>query len=227
LTSGELLLTGAPVQARGVCIHKGAALILRDVSLSLEKGSFGALVGPSGSGKTSLLRTLALLDKPSAGTLLHWGQDLGWYAASKRFEGHEVHPRITYVPQTLGLWPHMTLQENLDFVLDGRESAKADICDQLGVASVLDRLPGEVSQGQRQRVALARALILQPEVLLLDEITSALDEVLALKVWHILQRVTARGPCILASTHDQRLAALCAPILSIKESTLVRIQISG
>lgn len=212
------------IDASGITIKKGDHLVLRDVALTIENGTFAALIGPSGSGKTSLLRVLALLDTPTTGIVRIWDQEVDGGSDPPTIGNMYLYPSLTYVPQTLALWPHLSIRENLRFALDNDSDVKPglmDLCEELEIAEILDRKPPLVSQGQRQRAALARALVLQPRILLLDEITSALDERLASSVWAILRKYALSGVAILASTHDPRLALECAYAYRIRDNTLV------
>lgn len=149
--------------------------ILNGASLSVEPGRVTVLIGPSGSGKTSVLRILAGLDSPASGQVLVDGQDLA------ALEPRKLWPKVTMVFQQLFLWPHLTLRQNLTLALREdddrglRETGVASLCYRLGLASLVDRYPNELSLGEKQRGALARALLLEPRYLLLDEVTSALD----------------------------------------------------
>jgi ABC-type lipoprotein export system ATPase subunit len=218
-------VNGLLIDARMVTIQKGDNVLLQSAALSLGKATFAALVGPSGCGKTSLLRVLALLDKPSMGTVSLWGKET-IDAQENGFGG--FYPRVTYVPQTLALWPHLTIRENVLFAAQPSPKTQSNLdalCLQLEVAHLLERKPFQLSQGQQQRSALVRAMLLDPEILLLDEITAALDEDLADRVWTLLRAFVTNGGGILASTHDQRLSSLCDCSFRIRERTLQKEEI--
>jgi len=217
-SAGEPLL-----QAEDLRIEKGGNTILSDVTFRIESGTFAALAGPSGSGKTSLLRVLALLDDPAAGAVKLWQREFSPATVAQPAAAARVYPRLNYVPQMLGLWPHLTIRENLTFSLSNHSQPRIsleELCAQLDITRILDRRPGSASQGQRQRAALARALLLDPQVLLLDEVTAALDRALAAIVWTLLQSFVERGGVILASTHDAYLAERCNRLYRISEGCL-------
>jgi ABC-type multidrug transport system ATPase subunit len=195
-----------------VSIKKGEHLVLKECSFSLERGRFAALVGPSGSGKTSLLRVLALLDRPAHGTISFFGSPAYERGDTWFIKGRALYPSVTYVPQTLAMWPHMTLRENMMFSIKKASDVAKKLdyfSSRLGLTGLLDRKPQYVSQGQKQRCALVRALLLNPMVLLLDEITAALDEDLASDVWRLLLSLARQGCAIIASTHSGTLALQC------------------
>lgn len=199
-------------------IVKGTATILHSINLTLAAGAFAAVIGPSGSGKTSLLRALASLDPPASGAITYC-----WLKETDTGTG--LYPKLSYVPQTIALWPHMTFRQNLLFATD--QSAEVNdrlrqFCDHLQLTDLLDRKPQKASQGQRQRFALVRAMLLEPIVLLCDEVTSALDEDLAATVWSMLRAFVERGGAILASTHDARLMSLCDAVYQIKHNSLIQ-----
>lgn len=180
------------------------ALGLEDVTVTIQPGELTVALGPSGGGKTTLLKALALLAPPDSGT---WELD----GQCRRFPSHDasgdIHPTIGVVFQNLALWPHLTLRQNILLPLQLRalESDTAAYVDELialfDMQTFLDRLPHQVSGGQRQRAALVRALALRPKYLLLDEITSALDVEQVAMVLQELERLKAAGTGIFLITH--------------------------
>jgi ABC-type multidrug transport system ATPase subunit len=213
------------LEANAVEVRKGSQLVLADADFTIYEGSFAALIGPSGSGKTTLLRILAFLEIPATGMIRICGREL-----NDQWRPHsclpKLYPFLTYVPQTTALWPHMTLRENICFAIDRDQlrGAVDETCSILEIIEILDRKPAFVSHGQRQRAALARALVLQPAILLLDEITAALDDRLAKKVWQLLVDKTRAGITVFASTHDASLLAACDQIYRINNSTTILVK---
>ena len=179
-------------------------LALHDLNLTVEDGEYLALVGPSGSGKTTTLRLLAGLEIPDHGRILVDGRDLARTPPDQRgvalvFQGH-------------ALFPHLTVRENLGLNLKLRRIPTSEaaarvktVAESLGLASFLNRLPEQLSGGEKQRVALGRALVGRPQVLLLDEPLSDLDAPLRTTLRAEL-RHTARTQhlTVLHVTHDQR-----------------------
>lgn len=156
--------------------------VLSDIDLVLPAGGTLALLGRSGSGKSTLLKCLNLLEQPDAGDLQLNGQS---YSTDGKalFEPWELRREIGLVMQDYALFPHMTINDNLRFALRANAPANSDpasnrvaeLARALEIDTLLTRYPASLSGGQAQRCALARALVLRPKVLLLDEISSALD----------------------------------------------------
>jgi len=182
----------------------GSGVALQDVSVTLEPGELTVVLGPSGSGKTTLLRCISLLEMPDTGSL---EMDGVCFAGCKApADRGLLYPRLGVVFQGLSLWPHLTLRDNILLPLKLRES-RVDysyvdqLIDTFGMGGFVERLPREVSGGERQRAAIVRALALRPAYLLLDEITSALDIEQVVVVLNELERLKRDGAGILLITH--------------------------
>ncbi len=181
----------------------GAAMALRDFSLSIEPGEFLVLLGPSGCGKTTCLRAVAGLEKVDSGQILLDDIDVT-----------ETEPRdrdMAMVFQSYALYPHLSVFENIAFPLRVRKLAPSYVqkhvrqaAERLGLAALLERRPRELSGGQRQRVALARAIVRQPNAFLFDEPLSNLDAKLRVGMRAELKRLQHDlGITSLYVTHDQ------------------------
>jgi spermidine/putrescine transport system ATP-binding protein len=180
----------APVMLELDCLQKrfGDSFAVADVSFSISKGEFIALMGPSGCGKTTTLRMIAGLDKPTAGEIRLWGRRLN--------EDEPWEREAPLVWQNYALFPFLSVRKNVEFGLKQRgvpavpRRAKADEwLARLGITELADRAVDQLSGGQRQRVALARALVIEPEMLLLDEPLSALDPHLRVRMQAELVRL--------------------------------------
>lgn len=175
--------------------------ILKGVDITVEPGKITSLIGPSGSGKTTLLRVLSMLDLPESGSITLDSEKYEFPLKASNII--PPWPRVSVVFQQLFLWPHLTLKENILLPLKGVVDKKhfTELVQILQMEEFIDRYPNQVSLGQRQRAALARALILNPEYLLLDEITSALDIEQVNVVLSHLQTLRDKGVGILIVTH--------------------------
>lgn len=188
----------------------GKVAVLRDVSLTVAKGSYTVLLGPSGSGKTTLLSILGGFLNPDKGRVLINGVDCTHVVPAKR-------PTAT-VFQDYALFPHMSIGENVGFGLRMKGVAKAarlgqarDMLSLVGLDGAFDKKPHQLSGGQRQRVALARALVVEPSVLLLDEPLGALDLKLRRQMQDELKAIQSRvGTAFVHVTHDQEEAMALA-----------------
>ncbi len=203
----------------------GVTGALSGVSLAIDHGEFTAIMGPSGSGKSTLLNLIAGLDRPSSGSVVVGGTDLGRLgeAGLARFR----RDRVGFVFQFFHLLPNLTVLENvlIPAQLKSRISAEAvgrRLLSQLGIDDVADRYPAKLSGGQQQRVAIARALINQPDLLLADEPTGALDTKSGDQVMTLLAQLHEQGQTIVLVTHDAKLATrYAARVISIMDGSVV------
>jgi len=179
--------------------------ILHGVSLSVEKGKICALIGPSGSGKTTLLKILAFLEQPDSGSVSI--DDLTYqFPLPNSQKIQPPWPKVTVVFQQLFLWPHLTLLQNMTLPLttrglDNSPPRLKELMDLFAMNDFVYRYPNQASLGQRQRAALVRALLLEPEYLLLDEITSSLDIEQTAIILSQLKKLSGQGIGILTITH--------------------------
>lgn len=191
------------LQLQSVSKSFGSTIVVSDVSFSLTKGEFLALLGPSGCGKTTTLSMIAGFEQPAAGAITIRGKPVEKLPPERR--------DIGMVFQNYALFPHMTVAENIGFGLKMRGVSAANIAPRVRDAAalvkvdhLLERQPRELSGGQQQRVALARALIVEPAILLLDEPFGALDrqlrEDLQIEVRSLLRRLDITTVFV---THDQ------------------------
>jgi len=193
----------AQIELSNIDKHYGGFHALRNVSLSIEKGSFVALVGPSGCGKSTLLRSIAGLETITSGTLKIAGETMTGVPPRKR--------DVAMVFQSYALYPHMTVEENLTYSLRlhgvGKTEAKAkaaEVAATTGLSALLKRYPRELSGGQRQRVAMGRAIIRNPKAFLFDEPLSNLDAALRVHMRKEIRALHDRlGATSVYVTHDQ------------------------
>jgi lipoprotein-releasing system ATP-binding protein len=189
-------------------------VVLRDVSLSLDRGRSAAIVGPSGSGKSTLLNVIGTLDAPTSGSVSIAGENP--YALRESKLAHFRNRHIGFVFQEHFLLPQLSLLENvlLPTLADGSPQAAQverarDLIERVGLSGRVEHRPAELSGGERQRAAVARALILGPELLLADEPTGSLDRDNALSVGRMLLDLRKQeNVMLLVVTHSMELADL-------------------
>ena len=198
---------------------------LRNVTFTVDEGEYVAIMGESGSGKTTLLNILAALDRPTEGTIILDGMDLG------RVKDNDVarfrRDNLGYVFQDFNLLDTFSLEDNiyLPLVLAGRKPDEMKqrlerIAAPLGIEALLKKYPYEVSGGQKQRAAVARALITDPRIILADEPTGALDSKSSDELLALFKKVNAMGQTILMVTHSVKAASNASRILFIKDGTV-------
>jgi polar amino acid transport system ATP-binding protein len=185
----------------------GTTPVLQEVSLAVERGEIVAVIGPSGSGKSTLLRVLTGLLKPRSGAVEVAGEAVNYGSAAAL---RKVRNRFAIVFQQYNLFQNMTALRNVTIapiIVKKREAAEVEkearnLLTMVGLAHRMDAYPDEMSGGQQQRVAIARALALKPDILLLDEVTSALDPELVAEVLDTIRLLAADGMTMLIVSHE-------------------------
>lgn len=195
---------------------------LSDVSFSVEKGEFVAIMGESGSGKTTLLNIIAALDKPTSGEVILNGKSI--VNISEKEISMFRRNNLGFVFQDFNLLDTFTLQDNifLPLVLSGKSFEEMDnrlypIARKLGISDILQKYPYEVSGGQKQRAAIARALITNPQIILADEPTGALDSHTSDSLLKLFSQINKEGQTILMVTHSTKAASHATRVLFIKD----------
>jgi len=180
--------------------------VLKGIDLELYRGQIVALIGSSGSGKSTLLRCVNLLEEISDGQIFLNDEDI----SEPTINQDEVRRQIGLVFQAFNLFAHLSIEENITLALrhvKGLSTAKAKakalaLLDRIGLADKADEYPDKLSGGQQQRTAIMRAVALEPTLLLLDEVTSALDPELVGEVLELIRDLKAGGTSILMATHE-------------------------
>jgi polar amino acid transport system ATP-binding protein len=196
-------------------VHKrfGDLEVLRGINLAVGKGQVFCVLGPSGSGKSTLLRCINLLEPPEQGDILLEGKSI---CRAEEGSGDDdwdvdfVRQRVGMVFQQFNLFPHKTAIENVAMAQQtvlGRGEAEARtksaaLLKRVGLADKLEEYPDRLSGGQQQRVAIARALAMDPEVMLFDEVTSALDPELVKEVLDVMRELANEGMTMVVVTHE-------------------------
>jgi len=193
-------------------VHKsfGGLEVLKGIDLALERHEVVALIGASGSGKSTLLRCVNLLEHIDDGRILLGGEEI----APRQVDVNDVRQRIGIVFQAFNLFPHMTVLRNvmlgpveaLGVPRQEAEPAAMALLERFGLADKRDEYPDRLSGGQQQRVAIIRALAMGPELMLLDEVTSALDPELIAEVLEVIRELAAGGMTMVLATHEMGFA---------------------
>ncbi|QIK64788.1 amino acid ABC transporter ATP-binding protein [Leucobacter viscericola] len=223
------------VSAEGVSKSFGSNLVLKSISLEVQRGEVLCLVGPSGSGKSTFLRCINHLETVNAGRLAVDGEIVGYRQKDDKL--YEMHPReaakqrrdIGMVFQRFNLFPHMTALENVMLaprLLKKGEKAilksrAMDLLARVGLAERWDYYPAHLSGGQQQRVAIARALAMEPKLMLFDEPTSALDPELVGEVLDVMKGLAESGMTMIVVTHEMGFAREVADKLVFMDGGVV------
>lgn len=184
--------------------------VLKGINLEIPPGQVVCVIGPSGSGKSTMLRCVNLLERPTSGRVEIDGVDI----TDKKVNIDEVRTRVGMVFQSFNLFPHMTVLRNITVALrkvkklpaaEAEEIARRRLAE-VGLAHKADARPIQLSGGQQQRVAIARSLAMDPEVMLFDEVTSALDPELVKGVLDVMTNLARGGMTMLVVTHEMGFA---------------------
>ena len=200
-----------------------------DVTVTLRRGSFWAIMGPSGSGKSTMLNILGCLDRPTHGRYVLAGQDVSDLNDDQRSELRLK--RLGFIFQSFNLIPQLTVQENIELPLyylgwdaHSSEARAAELADMVGLTDRLDHRPMELSGGQQQRVAVARALVNDPAVLLADEPTGNLDSATGEQIMELLSELNDQGKTIVMVTHEANIATHAHRQLHMLDGRIDRIE---
>ena len=193
-------------------LHKsfGRLEVLRGIDLTVAEHEVVCLIGASGSGKSTLLRCVNLLEPIDAGRIVVNGEEI----TARRVDVNRVRRGIGIVFQAFNLFPHMSVLDNVSLAprrILGLSRAEAEtrateLLERIGLADKRNDYPDRLSGGQQQRVAIVRALAMQPDLLLLDEITSALDPELVAEVLDVIRELAAQGMTMVIATHEMAFA---------------------
>ncbi|MGN6378913.1 MAG: amino acid ABC transporter ATP-binding protein [Gaiellales bacterium] len=201
---------GSALQIEGVHKRFGKAEVLRGIDLDVAEHEVVCLIGASGSGKSTLLRCINRLEPVSAGRIVVYGEEV----TSPDVDVNRTRRGIGIVFQSFNLFPHMTVLQNVTLGPrralkisrgDAEQSARA-LLEQFGLGDKLGEYPDRLSGGQQQRVAIVRALAMQPRLMLLDEVTSALDPELVAEVLGVIRELAAQGMTMVIATHEMGFA---------------------
>jgi putative ABC transport system ATP-binding protein len=205
--------------------HRGSEDIyaLKDVSFTIGKGEFVAIVGPSGSGKTTLLNLLGCLDTPTRGSLKLNGIEVN--GLKERYLVKLRRENIGFVFQQFYLLPTLTVRENIELPLlfskkNGYKSQIDEVIELVGLKARAEHLPGQLSGGEMQRVAIGRALINEPKIILADEPTGNLDSATSLKIFQLFQNLNRKGLTLIIVTHNLELAKSAHKVIQLRDGEI-------
>ncbi len=195
-----------------VDLHKkfGHLHVLKGVNLEIKKGEVWVIIGPSGSGKSTLLRSINLLEEPTSGKIFLEDLEI----TSKKINRDMVRQRIGMVFQSFNLFPNMNVLGNVTLALlkvlkmkpEQAKKIGVDLLTRVGLQDKIEAYPSQLSGGQKQRVAIARALAMNPDAILFDEVTSALDPELVKEVLDVMKDLAKSGMTMLVVTHEMGFA---------------------
>ncbi|MBO7639549.1 MAG: amino acid ABC transporter ATP-binding protein [Treponema sp.] len=198
------------IEVKNVSKKFGGNLILKDISLTIEKGEKVVLIGPSGAGKSTFLRCLNMLDTPDEGHIYFQGIDV----TDKNTDINLVRQKMGMVFQHFNLFPHLTVLQNITLApitlkLQTKEDAEKkamELLDRLGLSEKAASYPSSLSGGQKQRIAIIRSLAMNPDLILFDEPTSALDPEMVGEVLALMKDVAKEGMTMAVVTHEMGFA---------------------
>jgi len=210
----------------------GALEVLKDISLTVERGQIVGIIGSSGSGKSTLLRAINDLDPLTGGEIWLDGVQVNQELPHRQYEKHinQMRQQIGMVFQHFNLFPHMTARENVTMapmLLKGISKDEANALaeeqlDHVGMLERIDYYPSQLSGGQKQRVAIARALAMKPKLMLFDEATSALDPELVEEVNQVMRKLAEEHMTMIIVTHEMDFAAsVCDRVLFMDQGVVV------
>ena len=198
---------------------------LKDISFTIDRGEFVAIMGESGSGKTTLLNILAGLDNSTSGSIIIDGKEISRMRDSELAKYRSR--RLGFIFQDFNLLDILTIRENiyLPLILNkmnklAMKKKMEELTIKLGIKELIDKYPYEISGGQKQRTAIARAMIIEPEILLADEPTGALDSRASNNILDLFEMLNKEGQTILMVTHSVKAASRADRVLFIKDGEL-------
>ncbi|MGC1210978.1 MAG: ABC transporter ATP-binding protein [Micromonospora sp.] len=199
---------------------------LRGIDLEVEPGELVVVLGPSGSGKTTLLNVLGGLEAADSGTIRAAGVDLTGRSPD-RLAGYR-RDHVGFVFQFFNLLPTLTARENVEVIVEltGRGDRRhvPELLAAVGLADRVDHFPAQLSGGQQQRVAIARALVTDPDLVLADEPTGALDTVTGRSILRLLQQTNRQGRGVLMVTHNASVAAMAHRVVRMRDGRIESVE---
>jgi polar amino acid transport system ATP-binding protein len=225
MTAGTTHREGVAIEALGLHKSFGDLEVLRGIDFRIEFGEVVCVIGPSGSGKSTLLRCVNRLEEPTAGKIFVEGVDI----TDPDIDLDRVRRKIGIVFQQFNLFPHLTVLRNLTVAqrkvlkrsrTEAQQTAR-EMLNRVGLAEKIDAYPAHLSGGQQQRVAIARALCMNPDMMLFDEVTSALDPELVGEVLEAMRSLADEGMTMMVVTHEMSFARRVADRVVFMDDGLI------
>ena len=214
------------IEKKYILSKQNSVIALNDISLKINKGEFVAIIGKSGSGKTTLLNTIACLDKQITGEYL-----LDGILVNKKKPKELAKIRNKYfgfIFQNFNLLQKLTAYENIEVPLiykkvprKNRRKMIEEYAEKVGIKDRLSHKPNELSGGQQQRIAIARALVTNPQIIIADEPTGALDEATGIQIMDILKKLNKEGKTVIVVTHDIDIANQAKRKITVSDGKIV------
>lgn len=201
---------------------EGQVVALKDVSFTINRGELAIILGPSGAGKSTLLNLIGGMDVVTSGSLLVDGEDIS-HASRKELTEYR-RTKIGFVFQFYNLMPNLTARENIELATELKKDALSpdSILDSVGLSDRKDNFPSQLSGGEQQRVSLARALAKNPDIILCDEPTGALDYETGKEILSLLSKAArVQGKTVIIVTHNSALKDMGDHLLRIKNGEIV------
>lgn len=200
-------------------------IVLQDINLTIRKGEFVAIMGPSGSGKSTLMNIIGCLDKPTSGNYFLNGKLVSDYDENELAKVRNQ--SIGFVFQQFQLLPRLTALQNVELPMiyagvdkKTRIERAEEALEKVGLADRIDHLPNELSGGQKQRVAIARAIVNEPDIILADEPTGALDSKTGIQIMEMFRMLHAEGTTIILVTHEAEVARYAHRTIFVRDGML-------
>ncbi|WP_329408182.1 ABC transporter ATP-binding protein [Nocardia vinacea] len=216
---------GVTLRGVGKTYGEGAAAVhaLTDIALDIEPGELVAVLGASGSGKTTLLNLIGGIESADSGSITVAGQDISGQHPARLGAFRRAH--IGFVFQFFNLIPSLTARENVEVIVEltgrGDRRRVLELLDAIDLTDRADHFPAQLSGGQQQRVSIARALVTDPDLLLADEPTGALDVATGRGVLELLQRTSRAGRGVVMVTHNEVVAAIADRVIRMRDGHII------
>jgi putative ABC transport system ATP-binding protein len=229
-TGAQTALRSQGVSLRGLTktygSGEGEVHALGGVDLEVEPGELVVVLGPSGSGKTTMVNIIGGIEAATAGSVVVAGQEISRHNPNSLAEFRRRH--VGFVFQFFNLIPTLTARENVEVIVEltgrGSKQRVSELIDAVGLTDRADHFPAQLSGGQQQRVALARALATDPDIVLADEPTGALDTATGRHILQLLQRVNAEGKTVLIVTHNASVAKIADRVVTVVDGCVHSIE---